>query len=54
MIHPESNSTKAVRGVYIIDPDNIIQGIYFYPMNVGRSTDELIRMLNCSGESFLG
>lgn len=45
MIHPASNTTKAVRGVFIIDPDNIIQAIYFYPKSVGRNTDELIRML---------
>ncbi|MDP4240390.1 MAG: peroxiredoxin [Bacteroidota bacterium] len=45
MIHPETNSTRSVRGVFIIDPDNIIQAIYFYPMNVGRSTYELIRMI---------
>ncbi len=45
MIHPETNSTKSVRGVFIIDPNNIIQALYFYPMNVGRSTDELIRMV---------
>jgi peroxiredoxin (alkyl hydroperoxide reductase subunit C) len=45
MIHPASNTTQAVRGVFIIDPDNIIQAIYFYPHNVGRNTDELIRMV---------
>lgn len=45
MIHPASNTTKSVRGVFIIDPDNIIQAIYFYPKSVGRSTDELIRMV---------
>jgi len=45
MIHPETNSTRSVRGVFVIDPDDIIQAIYFYPMNVGRSTDELIRMI---------
>jgi peroxiredoxin 2/4 len=45
MIHPETNSTKSVRGVFIIDPNNIIQAMYFYPMNVGRSTDELLRMV---------
>jgi len=45
MIHPETNSTRSVRGVFIIDPDNIIQAIYFYPMNIGRSTDELLRMV---------
>lgn len=43
MIHPESNTTKSVRGVFIIDPDNIIQAMYFYPANVGRNTDELLR-----------
>lgn len=43
MIHPASNTTKAVRGVFIIDPDNVIQAIYFYPSRVGRNTDELIR-----------
>ena len=45
MIHPMTNSTKSVRGVFIIDPDNIIQALYFYPMRVGRSTDELLRMV---------
>jgi peroxiredoxin (alkyl hydroperoxide reductase subunit C) len=45
MIHPESNTTRAVRGVFIIDPDNVIQAIYFYPAAVGRNTDELVRMV---------
>jgi peroxiredoxin (alkyl hydroperoxide reductase subunit C) len=45
MIHPESNTTKAVRGVFIIDPDNVIQAIYFYPSRVGRNTDELLRTI---------
>jgi peroxiredoxin (alkyl hydroperoxide reductase subunit C) len=43
MIHPETNSTYSVRGVFIIDPDNVIQAISFYPMNVGRNINELIR-----------
>ena len=46
MIHQESNSTRSVRGVFIIDPDNIIQAIYFYPKAVGRNTDELIRLIS--------
>jgi len=46
MIHSATNSTKAVRGVFIIDPDNTVDAIYFYPMNVGRSTDELLRMVS--------
>jgi peroxiredoxin (alkyl hydroperoxide reductase subunit C) len=43
MVHSATNSTKDVRGVYIIDPDNVVQAIYFYPMSVGRNTEELIR-----------
>jgi peroxiredoxin (alkyl hydroperoxide reductase subunit C) len=46
MIHATTNSTKSVRGVFIIDPDNVIQSIYFYPMNVGRNTDELLRTVS--------
>jgi peroxiredoxin (alkyl hydroperoxide reductase subunit C) len=45
MIHPATNSTKSVRGVFVIDPDNNIQAIYFYPMGVGRNTDELVRIV---------
>lgn len=43
MIHPETNSTRSVRGVFIIDPNNVIQAIYFYPMNIGRNTAEILR-----------
>jgi peroxiredoxin (alkyl hydroperoxide reductase subunit C) len=46
MIHPLSNTTKSVRGVFIIDPANIVQAIYFYPLQVGRNTDELLRMVS--------
>ncbi len=51
MIHSATNSTKAVRGVFIIDPDNIVQSISFYPMSVGRSTDELVRMVTALQET---
>ena len=43
MIHPSSNTTRDVRGVFIIDPDDVIQAIFFYPMNVGRNIEELKR-----------
>ena len=43
MIHAPTNTTRDVRGVFIINPDNIIQAIYFYPMNIGRNTEELVR-----------
>lgn len=51
MIHAESNSTISVRGVFIIDPNDVIQAIYFYPMNVGRNMDELVRTISALQES---
>lgn len=45
MIHDASSDKKTVRGVFIIDPDNIIQTILYYPMSVGRNMDELKRTL---------
>jgi len=43
MIHLESDNNKDVRGVFIIDPDNKIRAEYFYPQEVGRNMDELVR-----------
>ncbi|MFZ0281208.1 MAG: redoxin domain-containing protein [Bacteroidales bacterium] len=45
MIHAPSNTTRDVRGVFIIDPDNVVEAIYFYPTNVGRSTEEILRTI---------
>lgn len=46
MIHDESSSTAAVRSVYFIDPEGYVRAIIHYPMNVGRSVDEIIRVLS--------
>jgi peroxiredoxin 2/4 len=45
MLHSSSSTTKDVRGVYIINPQNKIAAIYFYPMNIGRNMDEIQRTL---------
>jgi peroxiredoxin 2/4 len=45
MVHPSSNTNRDIRGVYIIDPDNTIQAINFYPVTVGRNTEELLRVV---------
>lgn len=45
MLHEEVSNTKDVRGVFIIDPDNIIKMILFYPMEVGRNFKEIKRSL---------
>ena len=43
MIHLESDKNRDVRGVFIIDPDNIIRAEFFYPQEVGRNMNELFR-----------
>jgi peroxiredoxin 2/4 len=45
MIHLESDSNRDVRGVFIIDPDNRIRAEFFYPQEVGRNMDELLRTI---------
>ena len=43
MIHSYSSTTRDIRGVFIIDPNDKIRAIFFYPMNVGRNMDEIKR-----------
>lgn len=45
MIHSSTNTTRDVRGVFIINPNDKISAIFFYPMRVGRNTDELLRIV---------
>jgi peroxiredoxin (alkyl hydroperoxide reductase subunit C) len=45
MIHSYSSTTKDIRGVFIVDPNEKIRAIFFYPMNVGRNIDEIKRTL---------
>jgi peroxiredoxin 2/4 len=43
MYHYPTSTAKDIRGVYIIDADNIVQAIVFYPMSIGRNMDEFVR-----------
>jgi len=45
MLQPGASSTQAVRAVFIIDPNDRIAAISFYPMNIGRNMDEIKRLL---------
>jgi peroxiredoxin (alkyl hydroperoxide reductase subunit C) len=45
MLQPNASETAAVRAVFFIDPDKKIQLIMYYPMNVGRNMDEILRAL---------
>jgi peroxiredoxin 2/4 len=43
MIHSAASMSQNIRGVYIINPDNVIMTILFYPNAVGRDIDEIKR-----------
>lgn len=45
MLHSSTSVSKNIRGVYIIDPDNVVRLVLFYPNEVGRNIDELKRSL---------
>jgi peroxiredoxin 2/4 len=45
MLHSPTSTNKDVRGVFIIDPNNVIRSINFYPMQVGRNMKEIERLL---------
>lgn len=44
MIHP-GKGKNTVRAVYIVDGKGIIRSILFYPQELGRNFDELLRMV---------
>ncbi len=45
MLQPNEAETAAVRAVFFIDPKKKIRLIMYYPLNVGRNMDEILRAL---------
>lgn len=45
MVDILSRSGQTVRGIFFIDPSNVIRAFQFYPPEVGRNTDEILRTL---------
>lgn len=45
MLHELTNTNKDIRGVFVIDGNNIVRSINFYPMQVGRNFDEIVRIV---------
>ncbi|HEX4020510.1 MAG TPA: peroxiredoxin [Acidobacteriaceae bacterium] len=45
MVHEAVSDTATVRAVFLIDPKQKIRTILYYPMQLGRNVDELIRAL---------
>ncbi len=45
MLQPGESETAAVRAVFFIDPNGKIRLIMYYPLDVGRNMDEIVRAL---------
>ncbi len=44
LIHP-GKGTNTVRAVFIVDPNGTIRAILYYPQELGRNMDEILRMV---------
>jgi len=44
LIHP-GKGTNTVRAVFVVDPKGIIRAILYYPQELGRNMDEILRMV---------
>lgn len=57
MVDPEARDSAAVRASFVIDPQGVVRALSWYPMTVGRSVDELLRLVaalqtaDCEGGS---
>jgi peroxiredoxin (alkyl hydroperoxide reductase subunit C) len=44
MIHP-GKGTNTVRSVFVIDPNGVLRAVLYYPQEVGRNMDEILRLV---------
>lgn len=44
MLHP-GQGTSTVRSVFVVDPDGVLRLVLYYPMEIGRSVDEIVRAI---------
>ncbi len=50
MLDSKSEVGQSVRGVFFIDPENTIRLFQFYPIEIGRNIDEILRALKALQE----
>ena len=46
MVHPGQSKTETVRCVFVIDPNQIVRAILYYPLTTGRNMDEILRLVD--------
>jgi peroxiredoxin (alkyl hydroperoxide reductase subunit C) len=45
MMSGDAGDSSTVRATFVIDPDGVIRALIWYPMNIGRSVDEILRLV---------
>ncbi|PTN09771.1 redoxin domain-containing protein [Mangrovibacterium marinum] len=46
MLHAPTSTSRDIRGVYIIDPNNVVRSVNFYPIEIGRNLVEIERIVS--------
>jgi peroxiredoxin (alkyl hydroperoxide reductase subunit C) len=46
MLHPGQSKTETVRTVFVIDPNQVIRLILYYPLSTGRNMAEILRVVD--------
>jgi peroxiredoxin (alkyl hydroperoxide reductase subunit C) len=46
MIHPGASATVTVRALFVIDPKRVVRALIYYPLNIGRNVDEVVRVID--------
>lgn len=46
LLHSGESETATVRAVFVIDPKRVVRAIIYYPLNVGRNIDEIVRLID--------
>ncbi len=46
MIMPGESKTEASRCLFVIDPNQVVRAMIYYPLTTGRSMDEILRLID--------
>jgi peroxiredoxin (alkyl hydroperoxide reductase subunit C) len=46
MVHPGQSKTETVRCVFVIDPNQIVRAMIYYPLTTGRNMAEVLRLID--------
>jgi peroxiredoxin (alkyl hydroperoxide reductase subunit C) len=48
LIHPGASDTATVRAVFLIDPNGKVRFLIYYPLSMGRNSQEILRAIDAA------